>query len=202
MMDAPSTLRPRYSVAADLSIAVTEQLMALQEELAQMIDDEYGAEVRWVHPERVHVSLKYLGALPAPLLELLEERMQTLVSPLFPFQAESIGVELEPGPKAARLIWAGLDAKGGEVVGLLKRALEQELDKIGLTPDPRPFVPRLLLGRVRAERVPDMSAVVEEYEGVSFGVSTIKDLVLLRAEHRARGPAHIVVNRFALGQSD
>lgn len=188
----------RLFIALELSIAVVEQLMRLQEDLDERLDD---AQVRWVHPENIHLPMKYLGPVEAPLMGLLRERMRALVGPLFPFQAECRGLGFSPRADLPRILWAGIDPKSGEVISLLQRALEQELDKIGLAPDPRPFHPRLMLGRIRSRQAPDYTALAEEFGEERFGASTIKDMVLFGAELGPRGPRYTVLDRFELGAS-
>lgn len=191
----------RLFIAIELSIAVAEQLMELQEEFDSALD--VPGLVRWVHPENIHLTLKHLGRVDAALIDLLEERLRALVSPLFPFQTECKqvkGIE-RAGERNGAILWAGLDAQSGEVLGLLRRALEQELEKIGIPYDERPFKPRLMLGRSRDGRNEALLETLHSFEGRSFGASTIKDLVLFGVSQDEEGVHYRVINRFLLGEN-
>lgn len=186
----------RLFIAVELSIAVVEQLMAAQDELQRRIER---ARVRWVHPENIHLPLKYLGPVDEALIGLVRQRIEAMVAPLFPFQAECTHLGCHPDPRRPRIIWAGLDPESGEVITLLKRTLARELDELGLPPDPRPFHARLTLGRVRSRQRPDFTELLEDLQESSYGVSTLKDLILFSAElHPRNGPHYRVIDRFAL----
>ena len=129
------------------------------------------------------------------------ERLRALVSPLFPFQTECKRMEGSPGKEDASILWACLDKQSGEVLGLLRRALEQELEKIGIPYDERPFKPRLMLGRARDGKNQALLETLERFEDRGFGASTIKDLVLFAVTQDADGVNYRVVNRFLLGEN-
>jgi 2'-5' RNA ligase len=192
-------LSERLFIAIELSIAVAEQLMELQEEFDDALSEP--GMVRWVHPENIHLTLKYLGQVDSALIELLEERLRALVSPLFPFQTECKRIEGSPGSEDASILWACLDKQSGEVLGLLRRALEQELEKIGIPYDERPFKPRLMLGRARNGKEAALLETLSQFEERGFGASTIKDLVLFAVDQDVEGVNYRVINRFLLGEN-
>ena len=154
-----------------------------------------------MHPENVHLTLKHLGALDEAILEPLQERMNLLVEPLFPFQVECTGVGADPTPQHARRIWAMLDKGSGDVLDLLRRALEKELGQLGFGADERPFWPGLLLGRPQRASDPALLGELELHAQRRFGASTIKDMVLFAASQDQERTRYRVVNRFELGKT-
>lgn len=191
----------RYFIAVDFSIAVCEQLMRAQRELAELL--EPSAQVRWVHPENLHLTMKFLGEFDSSLIERLEMQLDALTEPLFPFQVNCTGIEVTPSLDRPLQLWANCEKEGAEVLSLLQRALERDLDLIGLTPDPRHFKPSILLGRVKGNQDPAKTREVLEPKATTrFGMSTIKDLVLFEAASPRGVPIYNVINRFALGGHD
>lgn len=182
-------------LSMDLAIPVVERLTEAQEKLTRRLGEQ---GVRWVPPEQIHLTLRTLGDMDESLLELLEPQLRRFVEPLFPFQVSCRGVGAWPSEEAPRHIWTRLDEQGAEVVGLLRRALDRELDQLGIAPDPRTYRPLIALGRARElPRQPDrwLGELREEV----FGTSVIKDLILFEATLRPDGPHHRVINRFSLG---
>jgi len=108
--------------------------------------------LRWVKPEGVHLTLKFLG-------NVLEERLDSIVTAMeratenvayFSLRIQDVGAFLGAFPNmgSPRVVWAGVQ---GEVEPLLQlqARLEETLADQGFLPETRPFSPHLTLARVR-----------------------------------------------------
>ena len=171
----------RLFVALDLAIPVVERLVLLQDELDRRLPKE--AIARLVAPEHIHVTLKFIGEVDVSLVSVIE-----------------IAIAEFPDATSARIVWAGLDAQGAEVMSLLNQTLERGLDEIGIVPDAREYRPHITLGRIRSETPVDMSAFLAPLEDLELGTSYVRDLVLISSELTKDGPIYKVVRRFALGE--
>ena len=194
----------RLFIAVDLAIAVVERLAMAQAELQESVSQDSGDQVdlRLVAPENIHITLKFLGDQPLELMPMVEKALEKLTEPLFPFEVECARLGAFPRAARPRIIWAGLDEESEEVLGLLQKALERDLEQLGVERESRPFHPHVTLGRVKSRRVaPDFEEILKPYGNVSFGKSFIKDLVLFESHLEARGPRYEVVRRFSLGRS-
>jgi RNA 2',3'-cyclic 3'-phosphodiesterase len=131
-------------------------------------------------------------------VEVVGERLQRFVEPLFPFQIGCRG--MLAGPHAERPTWIGarLDGRGEELMGLLQRTLEKELGRVGLEADDRAYAPSVWLGRIRSGHE-EVLATLAGREDVSFGSSTIKDMFLMEVMPWSRGGGVQVLERVALG---
>jgi len=190
----------RLFLAVDLSIAVVEKLVALQEELDERIRDDFeGVRVRWTDAPNIHVTLKFLGDTEASLVSLLEETLAGLVEPLFPFEVHCRGLGVFPHPTRPRILWAGLEPEGAEVMGLLQQAIDKDLGELGFQPEEREYRPHITLGRVKTRNAPSLGPIVDTYRELTFGSSYIRDIVLYASTLTDEGPRYEVVNRFGLG---
>lgn len=192
----------RLFVALNLSISVVEGLVRLQEDLTREIDERFGDELwmRPVAPQNIHVTLKFLGDTPPALIPRIRQVLRTLCEPLFAFRVECLGVGVFPDAQKPRIVWAGLDEQGAEVLGLLQKNVERDLGAIGVPQEQRPYRPHVTVGRIKAQRRRSFEELLTRYDGVSFGESVIGDMVLFRSELRSQGPRYEVVERFRLGQ--
>lgn len=188
----------RLFLAVDLAISVVERLTILQQEWSVRIDDD-DVRVKWVNPSNIHVTLKFLGETERTLVPMLEETLAELTEPLFPFEVSCQRVGAFPDPHRARILWAGLDEEGAEVISLLPQAIERELEPLGFPPDGREFRPHVTLGRVKSRKKYDMIPIVNEFAGYDFGQSYIKDIILYESELTQSGAEYTVLNRFTLG---
>lgn len=193
----------RLFVAVDLAIGVVEKLAIAQMEIEARAAAEFGEKVilKPVAPENIHVTLKFLGDQPEDLIPMIEKTLEKLSEPLFPFEVECARMGAFPGPGRPRIIWAGLDEESAEVLGLLQKALERDLEELGVEREHRPFHPHVTLARVKSRAAPDFGEILKPYEAVSFGRSFIKDLVLFESHLGEKGPRYEVLHRFSLGKN-
>lgn len=193
-----STLRVELFIAIDLSIRTVERLMTRRGPIERALPE--GAEVRWVEPQDVRLALSYLGKVDAAIVGMLCEQLDRLTRPLFPFQIECNAITAYPSPSRPRIVHATFSPEGAEVLGLLHRAMEKELAELGLHTVERPFLPYVTLGRVRSLEPISFDEVDLSGQKGSFGVSTIKNMVLFQVDTDRRGAHYTVVDRFYLGE--
>lgn len=109
-----------------------------------------GTAVRWIRPEGVHVTLKFLGEVPVKQLPAIKLAIQEAVVGHSPFELEFSNIGTFGGREGLRIMWVGI---AGDVLRLeaLVRAVNAALAVVGFEPERRPFRPHLTLGRVRDE---------------------------------------------------
>jgi RNA 2',3'-cyclic 3'-phosphodiesterase len=109
-----------------------------------------GAAVRWIRPEGVHVTLKFLGEVPVKQLPAIKLAIQEAVVGHSPFELEFANIGTFGGREGLRILWVQI---AGDVLRLeaLVRAVNAALAVVGFEPERRPFRPHLTLGRVRDE---------------------------------------------------
>ena len=104
--------------------------------------------VRWVNPDGIHVTIKFLGDTAPGRVAGITEAMGRAAAQVSPFQIRLWGLGTFPNQKRPRVLWAGVD---GDVARLaeLQKITESELVALGYPRDKRSFNPHLTLGRVR-----------------------------------------------------
>lgn len=110
-----------------------------------------GANVRWIVPERMHLTLKFLGEVEANLIPLIIERCESVSINTTEFSLELGETGVFPTAKRPRILWIGIygDTKA---LCILQEGIEDTLAGIGIPRDERPFVPHLTVGRIRSQR--------------------------------------------------
>jgi 2'-5' RNA ligase len=105
--------------------------------------------VRWVRPDSIHLTLKFLGDIVPEAVPRVAEAMETACMGIGPFRFQVKGFGCFPGPWNPRVFWAGIEPDGNELK-TLQRNIESEMQKIGMKKEKRPFRPHLTLARIRA----------------------------------------------------
>jgi len=110
--------------------------------------------VKWVDPNGIHLTLKFLGDIAADKAEEIVGAMEEAARGVSTFQLKVKGLGVFPNPKRAQVAWVGLS---GEVDKLaqLQKSVESKLAPLGFAPESRRFTPHLTLARLRNQVSPD-----------------------------------------------
>lgn len=109
---------------------------------------EVPSGVRWVDPEGIHLTLKFLGDIEPALVEDVLRAMEQAASGTLPFQVHLNGLGVFPNLRRPRVLWAGV---GGDMdaLGALQEKVEAAMEGLAFPRERRAFSPHLTLGRVR-----------------------------------------------------
>ena len=134
----------RAFVAIELSDEARKGLARLRRELERK---EHGF-VKWVDPQGIHLTLKFLGNIPSKRIPEITQALEKVAGATGPFHLEIAGLGAFPNLKQVRVFWVGIR---GEVDKLsrLQQSIESALAALGFAEEERPFVPHLTLARVR-----------------------------------------------------
>lgn len=114
---------------------------------------------RWVDPAALHLTVKFLGAVPTSQVPILLERLQARLRGQIAFELAIGRLGVFPNPRAPRVLW--LDVLGDRAaLGATRERVEVATEPLGYPREKRPFQPHLTLGRVReATTAPDLAAI-------------------------------------------
>lgn len=133
----------RTFIALPLPDSLISQIFEIQRQLKS-----YGFPVRWVKPENIHLTLKFLGDIPPESIDSIATAMEVTIRGHSPMTLFAKGLGVFPGIKKPRVIWVGIS---GDIQALFKMqaALESNLEEIGFPKENRPFKSHLTLGRIK-----------------------------------------------------
>jgi len=197
--DPSSELRAgtlRLFVAIELPGEVREALGRLQHELQRR-----GIErLRWVRPEGIHLTLKFLGATPSDRLPAIEEALASAVEDATQHELE-LGEPGTFGGSRPRVVW--VDLRGDlDAVRALQERVEAALNSLGYEREARGWSPHLTLARVRPEAAREVArALPAALDGVRVpaGVIPMREVSLMRSTLRPSGAVYERVAAFPLG---
>ncbi len=136
---------------------------------AQLREDPAARSVRWVAPENIHVTLKFLGGVDAGEIPAVERAVAAACAGIPPFTLTMGGVGAFPNVKRPRVVWIGI---GGavETVEQLADKIEAACNALGFAREERPFSPHLTLGRVKRDARPgDFQAIGVMIQNAAVG---------------------------------
>lgn len=118
---------------------------AIRERLSRFVDGvrNFAPDVRWVKPESLHVTLKFMGEQPDGSVENIKKALDGVTSQTSGIQFRGYG--FFPTAKSARVFWIGMDT--GPELTALAAAVDQKVATLGIPKEDRPFSPHLTLAR-------------------------------------------------------
>jgi 2'-5' RNA ligase len=133
--------------------AAKQALAALVRELRERPD---GDAVRWVRPSGYHVTLRFLGNVPAAEVPAIVQAVEAVLAGVAPFRVRFGATRAFPSPRQPRVVAIELEPEAP--LAALAERVEAGVVAAGLAPERRRFRAHLTLGRVRGRRVPALEA--------------------------------------------
>jgi len=189
-------------IRAFIAIELPSQIKAALSQLQDNLKTGKSASVKWVGPEGIHLTLKFLGNVDEAEVPALNKALSEAVRGVAPFNLELGEPGAFPSIHAPRVVWVGI---GGEIEPL--RTLHNNIDRVliplGFPPEKRAFSPHLTLGRVREEALPgEKRRLAESVAGLKTGEKSsfkVESLSLMRSRLTREGAIYSCLASFALG---
>jgi len=181
----------RLFVAAGVPDEIRTRLSAMKERLEPL-----SLPIRWVRPEGIHLTLKFLGEVPEDRVERIEGALKGMARGR-PHHLEVRGIGTFPVRGRPRVIWAGLGGDVAEVVRLAA-SIEDALEQAGLPRETREFRAHLTLGRFRESPRGDWRGGLDRHADGDFGEFRIEAFALYESVLQQGGARYRVVRRFAI----
>ncbi len=191
----------RLFVALEAPEPIKDALAKAQARLRRAVLD---ASIRWLTREQFHLTLRFLGAVPAGHVDDLTAALETACKncPTFPLRARHIG--FFPNDSFPRVIWSGVSDETGALAQLHGTVRHATNDFTHEKPEAH-FSGHITLGRVKEIRARDsqaLCAAAADFRGVPFGAWAPSTVDLIRSRLSGSGATYERVSRFALVTAD
>lgn len=182
----------RTFIALELPEELKKSLGRLQATLRERVPG-----VKWVRPDNLHLTLKFLGDTSPASIAPVGQALERLAAGRPPFSFDAAGIGAFPNSRNPKVLWAGLQA--GEGLGRFHGELEAALAGLGFAREERPFAPHLTLGRLRDGRARKaLAGLLEQYGAERFGRFAADRLVFFKSDLRPSGPVYEALKSITL----
>ncbi len=183
----------RAFVAVNLDQGLKDALAKVQERLKAT-----RADVGWVRPESLHLTLKFLGQVEESRLAVVAEAIGTAATGYGSFRLVLGGLGAFPQPRAARVVWIGVQ-QGAEALLTLQARVEAGLEALGFAREERPFAAHLTLGRVRGPaRREQLAVALTSIPAEPLGEMMLHRIDLMKSELGPGGARYTALQTFPL----
>jgi 2'-5' RNA ligase len=157
----------RLFVAVEVPAAIRDDLAALVSELHALESKSSAKRLRWVRPENLHVTLKFIGSVPPEKLDVICAELSRVRSDR-PVELRFRGLGFFPSAKRPRVLWAGMAASPN--LAAIAGDIDKRLAKLEIPAEERAFTPHLTLARCERSGIsPALHAEVEKNSAREFG---------------------------------
>ena len=182
----------RLFVAVHLPQEIRDGLAAVQERLRRL-----QADVSWVKPANLHITLKFLGETEPKRLGRIGPVLAEVARGMAPFSLTVAGVGTFGG-RIPRVVWAGV-REGAAPLEALAGAVENGLARAGFPKERRQFTAHFTLGRVRSPRNAEvLLAAIRDESTEPLGVVSVEQFVLMQSRLDPGGSIYTALERFPL----
>ena len=159
-----------------ISVEISENVKRfVHEHIKGLKKIQSGMRVSWVRPDKLHLTLRFLGEIEEALISRVRESVDEVAKKTPSFRLTLTKTGVFPNKKRPRVFWLGMQDYAGILPGL-KKDLDERLEKIGFESEDRIFQPHLTIARLRqAKGARDLveNHLETVFEPIEFGVTEI-----------------------------
>jgi RNA 2',3'-cyclic 3'-phosphodiesterase len=182
--------RRRLFVAVELAEPVVEAAGRLIDRLRTRVAVlAPRARIMWVAPGRLHITLRFIGDVPAAQADgILEGLARPMAVP--PFDVSFGGLGVFPPRGAPRVIWAGI-GRGVDGLRAVAGEVETRLRPLGIPGEARALTPHLTLARVRAPEGLRAVTVCDGLDDTALGGQRVEAITLMESRLSPGGSTYL-----------
>lgn len=186
----------RCFIAVDIDEEIRVALRDLQQDMAKAADIAK-SDVKWVHPDSMHLTLKFLGEVRDQDVVDVCNTVKAVAAghKAFDFAVRQVGYF---GGQSARVLWVGAGLDCPELLQL-QQDLEEELACIGWPKEGRKFSGHLTLCRVRNSKAGfELAKLTGQYQDFDIGTVRCDSVSVYQSILRPEGPLYTSLGDFRL----
>lgn len=160
----------RCFIAVNLSEGIKRELEKLQKNFEDL-------PLKFVKPESMHITLKFLGEVEEPRLRRLMEKMDEIRAKSFTIRVSDLGVF--PNERVPRVLWAGASGDFGEV----HQEVERVTSELGFPKEKRAFHPHVTIARIKYLSPSERDDLIGRVRGMEFqgGEMRVESIELMKS---------------------
>lgn len=182
--------RIRTFIAVEIPVSIRRRIEELQESLAPAAED-----VKWVEPENIHLTLKFLGEVDERDVYTVCKSVEAAVAGTTPFEITVAGVGAFPNANRPRVIWAGV-RQGSQEITAIHDAIDESLEGQGYPREDRSYTPHFTIGRIR-RTVPNprLQNALDQQANWEAGSCPVHEVLIMASQLGPKGPQYTVMGR-------
>lgn len=186
----------RTFIAIELPTEIKNSLAGLQEELKKC-----GIDAKWVQPQNIHLTLKFLGKRDAKLTENVTRVLSDVAFGKKTFQINITSLGAFPKITSPRVIWVGIE-EGDRQTREIAQELEEKIARLGIPKEDRPFSSHITIARIRSglnrdKLISSLNSLQDKFKSAPLSF-TARKITLFKSTLKPSGPVYEVLKEAGL----
>lgn len=174
---------------------------SIRNDYAKLIDDlrRFDAKAaqkdpKWVRPENLHVTLKFIGHTDPARLDSIRSTLAEVRS-AGEVRLHFRNIGFFPNANRPRVLWGGMETSDN--LAPLAHAVDKQISTLGFPAEERAFTPHLTLARLDPPGIaPELRAAIEKHAACEFGVLHTSEFLLIESKLKPSGAEYTTLQSF------
>lgn len=179
----------RAFIAIELPAEVQHKLSQIIQKLQGQLPN---VPIRWVKPQNIHLTLKFLGEVSLNNLEAIKQVLVKEATGFSPFEFSIGELGAFPNLKQPRVIW--LHVTSPSELFSLQRAIDLQTERLGYISEERRYSPHITIGRVNrhadAEDLNRIASVLQKTRSGLVEAVSVSTVTLFRSDLHPDGSVY------------
>jgi RNA 2',3'-cyclic 3'-phosphodiesterase len=183
-----------------IAVEITGPIRAKASALIATFSDTT-ADVNWVEPHNLHLTLKFLGEVHEREIGELCQAVVKGARSMEPFELEIHGAGAFPNAARPRTVWLGA-GDGTESMVCLHDSIEAQLAALGYREEHRRFQTHLTIGRVRGTGIgiTELGSLLQQHADTAVGRMIVQKVTIFHSMLTPEGPVYEAIGTAPLRQ--
>ena len=156
-----------------------------------------GTPIRWVKPENVHITLKFIGEVPKDKYLQIEKQLSNLDLAVDSMDIKLTGCGKFGKQDTLNIFWIGLEPN--PLLNRLYDLIEESLNKIGIEKESRPFKPHITVGRnKRNYNFKGFYETIADKSDQPIAEFTVSHFQVFKSDLKPEGPIYTILKEIPL----
>ena len=188
----------RLFVALEIPAVVRDNLAAFikdtKKDVRDLTEQLSEKRVRWMRPENLHVTLKFIGEVADARVEGIRGALRAVHAEA-PLDLRFRGLGFFPNENRPTVLWTGLRAAAD--LPSLRGDIDRALATQGIAKEKRAFLPHLTLARFTSPGLHEtLRAVIRKNSERDFGSFQAREFYLVQSKLKPSGAEYIPLGAF------
>lgn len=190
----------RLFVALQIPDSIRNDYAVLIDDLRRLEGKASPKKPKWVRPENLHVTLKFIGNSDPAKLDAIREALDAVHSRQ-EVRLRFRDVGFFPNVKRPRVVWGGMEAS--QNLGALAHDVDRQIATLGFPAEERAFTPHLTLARLDPPLIaPDLQIAIEKHATREFGELQTSEFHLIESKLKPTGAEYTTLQSFSFVSKD
>jgi len=187
----------RTFIALDISEDIRKRLAEFMENIQKGLI-RTGASIKYVEPENLHLTLKFLGETSEDLTPKIHTELEKFYSTQEKILVKIGEIGVFPNRKFPKVIWVGINGSK-EKLQFLQNETEKICEKFGYKPEGRDFSPHLTIARIKSlKSAQAVMSILDAHRNYGFGKMNFEQITFYQSILHPTGPIYKSLYQYIL----